>query len=74
MIIYRIIKKIFDRPLKTCLFPIRQTDPYYCFLESRFFEQRNPFRMLLLRTGSEMKEASYFLIPLDARKGSGRMV
>ena len=74
MKIYKVIKKIFNRPLKNCFLPIRQTDPYYCFLESKLFEQENPFRMLLLRTGSEMKGASYFLIPLAARKGSGRMV
>lgn len=64
MKIYKVIKKIFNRPLKNCLLPIRQTEPYYCFLESKFFDQGNPFRMLLQRTGSEIKEASLFFNPL----------
>jgi len=56
MIIEKVIKKIFGRHVKIGLLPICQSELYYHFLESRFFDQGNPFRRLLLNTGADMKE------------------
>lgn len=68
MIIHRVIKKILDRHSKTYLLPIRQTESYYYFLESRFFEQMNPFRRLLIRTKTDMKKASSFVFLSNSDK------
>jgi hypothetical protein len=55
MIIKKVLREIFGRHVKTGLLPICQSERYYHFLESRFFEQGNPFRRLLLNTGLDMK-------------------
>jgi len=52
MIIEKVVRKLFGRHVKTGLLPICQSELYYHLLESRFFEQGNPFRRLLLNTGA----------------------
>ncbi|MGA1796154.1 MAG: hypothetical protein ACMUIL_09865 [bacterium] len=59
MFIENVVRKVFGRHVKTGLLPIRQSETYYQSLESRFFEQGNPFRMLLLNTGLEMKAVAF---------------
>lgn len=59
MIIEKVVRKLFGRHVKIGLLPIRQSEMYYHFLESRFFEQGNPFRRLLLNTGTDMKEVAF---------------
>ena len=59
MVIENVVRKVFGGHVKTGLLPIRQSGLYYQSLESRFFEQGNPFRRLLLNTGLEMKEVAF---------------
>ena len=73
MIINSIIRKILNKPLKSYLIPIRQTEPYYCFLESKFFELRNPFRMLLLKTKSDTNNVSCYYNLLGNSEKTGRI-
>ena len=56
MIIRQFVRKFFDRDLNAGLHPIRESESYIRLLESSFFEQRNPFRRLLLNTEADMKE------------------
>lgn len=59
MIIENVVRKVFGGHVKAGLLPIRQSGLYYQSLESRFFEQGNPFRRLLLDTGPDMKAMAF---------------
>ena len=48
MIIRQFVRRFFQRDLNAGLHPIKESESYVRFLESRFFEQGNPFRRLLL--------------------------
>ena len=59
MFIENVVRKVLGGHVRTGLLPIRQSEGYYQFLESRFFEQGNPFRKLLLDTGPDMKAIAF---------------
>ena len=66
MIIRQFVRRFFHRDLNAGLHPIKESGSYVRFLESRFFEQGNPFRRLLLNTEADMK-APVFSNPDPAR-------
>jgi hypothetical protein len=55
MITHKSVRKIFNRPLNSYLLPIKLAEPYCCLLESRLFDQGNPFRRLLERNEGDVE-------------------